>query len=150
MATEKMFTCVGITTHSRAGITVTKVRFGTDHIRLIKMLSSNKKISVSKHPDDRGDGFLDAVRVDIIELPTSMQKSDALKYLALHPDFQNAEDQALIAEEQDKREPKAPRVKKQKQVKVKGNIDSITNRAKQKLTAEELLAAAFAEEPIQE
>jgi hypothetical protein len=115
MATDKLFTSAGITTHARAGVTVTKVRYGTDHIRLIKMLSSNKKIGVSYDLDGRGDGFLDAVRVDLVELPNAMNKADALKFLATHPDFQSAENQALIAEEQEKREPKTkrePRAKK--------------------------------------
>lgn len=110
--TSKLFTCAGITVHSRAGATVTKIRFGNDHVRLIKMLSSNKKISVTKHPDDRGDGFLDAVRVDIVELSHPMLKIDALHFLAAHPEFQSPADQATIYDEITERTPKPPRQKK--------------------------------------
>ena len=139
---DTLFTSAGITIHSRAGVTVEKVRFGTDHVRLLKMLSSNKKIGVRQDVGGRGDGFLDAVRVDIIELPHGMAKADAVKFLAAHAEFQSAEDQALLADEQGKREPKAPRVTKEKVVKAKKEIsmDSLKARAK-KVTAEQVLAA---------
>jgi hypothetical protein len=143
MATDKLFTTAGITTHSRAGVTVTKVRYGTDHIRLIKMLNSNKKIGVSYCLGGRDDGFLDAVRVDLVELPSPMLKADALKFLATHPAFQSPADQATIADEQDKREPRAPRVKREKAVKATKkaapSLDSIRSRAK-KATVADVLA----------
>jgi hypothetical protein len=142
---SKLFTVAGITKHSAGPVTVNKVRCGTDIIRMIKMLNGPKKIWHTETGQ-----CLSPIRVDLVELPSSMLKKDAAKYIASLPEFQSAEDQLLIQEFVESREPKTPRVKKQKQVKVKGNIDSITNRAKQKLTAEELLAAAFAEEPIQE
>lgn len=136
---DTLFTTAGITTHSNGNVTVTKVRYGTDLVRQVKMLNNPKKI------EHRPTGAcLAPVRVDIIELPSGMFKADALKFLATHADFQSAEDQALIADEQDKREPKAPRVKKEKAVKVakqaKPSLDSIKSRAK-KVTAEEVLAA---------
>jgi hypothetical protein len=84
-----------------------------------------------------------------------MLKADALKFLAAHPDFQSAEDQAVIAESAEKREPKAPRVKKVKAVKAvkaakkaKPTIDSIKARAKKQVTAEQIVAAALAAQPV--
>lgn len=142
---EKLFTCAGITTHSRAGVTVTKVRYGNDLIRLIKMLSSNKKVGVKEHLGGRADGFLDSVRVDIVELPSNMAKIDALKFLATHDQFQSASDQATIQEEIDSRTPKAPRVKKVKVAKApkatKPSIDSIKSRIKKTASVEQVLAA---------
>lgn len=144
----KTFTSAGITTHSRDGVTVTKVRYGNDHVRLLKMLSSNKKIGVSYHFGGRDDGFLDSKRVDIVELPNAMVKADVLKFLAAHADFQSPEDQALIADEQGKREPKAkrePKVKKEKTVraskKTAPSLDSIKSRAKKAAKVEDILAA---------
>jgi len=148
--TSKLFTCAGITTHSRDDVTITKVRVGNDYVRLIKQLSSNKKIGVREPFGGRDDGYLDAVRVELVELPSPMLKEDAAKYIATLPVFQSAEDQLLLQEYVDARQPKAPRAKKEKQVKVKGDVDSITNRTKKKMTAEELLATAFAEEPTVE
>lgn len=148
MSNTKLFTSAGITLHSRAGTTVTKARFGTDHVRMIKMLSSNKKISVTNHPDDRGDGFLDAVRVDIVELPQEMSKQDAVKFLMAHADFQSADDQALLQDALNAREPKAPRAKKEKVVKAKKSemsLDSIRSRAKKSVTAEDILGQLSAE-----
>lgn len=133
--TDKKFTCAGITTHSRADVTVTKVRYGNDYVRLIKQLSSNKKIGVNHNVGDREDGFLDAIRVDLIELPNSMIKIDALKFLAAHPDFQSAADQATIHDEITDR---SPRVKK---VKTTSSIDSIKSRMKSAATVEQVLAA---------
>lgn len=115
---------------------------------MIKMLSSNKKISVTNHPDDRGDGFLDAVRVDIVELPQEMSKQDAVKFLMAHADFQSADDQALLQDALNAREPKAPRAKKEKVVKAKKSemsLDSIRSRAKKSVTAEDILGQLSAE-----
>ena len=145
---NKLFNCAGITVHSRAGATVTKVRFGTDYVRMVKMLSSNKKISVTNHPDNRGDGFLDSVRVDIIELPGDMLKQDAIKFLQAHADFQSAADQALLQESLGIKEPKAPRVKKEKTVtskaKAKMSLDTIKARGKKVVSAEQLLGELVA------
>jgi hypothetical protein len=148
MATkDTLFTVAGITTHrgQTASGTVserTKVRYGTDLIRLIKMLNNPKKI------EDKTLGIcLAPVRVDFVELPTGMVKADALKFLAAHAEFQSAEDQAVIQEEINERTPKAPRVKKEKVAKVKAtkktapSLDSIKSRAKKTATAEQVLAA---------
>lgn len=99
MAVEKMFTVCGITTHARCGVEVTKVRWGTDTVRLVKMLSSNRKIGVSYDLGGRGDGFLDSVRVELADLPQPMSKLDALKHIAGLPQFQSAADQFIIQSE---------------------------------------------------
>ena len=145
----KVFTVAGITTHSRAGVTITKARYGNDYVRLIKQLSSNKKIGVKEHLGGRADGYLDAVRVDMVELPSPMSKEDALKFLSTHDSFQSPSDQATIKDEIDSRQPKAPRATKPKAVKVKvaktkaaPTLDSIKSRAKKSVTPEQVLAAA--------
>ena len=148
MSNTKLFTSAGITLHSRAGTTVTKARFGTDHVRMIKMLSSNKKISVTNHPDGRGDGFLDAVRVDIVELPSPMSKHEATEFLMAHAEFQSREDQSLLQDVLDLRAPKTPRVKREKSVKVKKSelsLDLIKSRAKNQVSAEDILDQISAE-----
>ena len=150
------FTCAGITTHSRAGVTVTKVRFGNDYVRLIKQLSSNKKIGVKEHLGGRADGYLDAVRVDLVELPSEMTKADACAHIATLPEFQSAEDQMLIQEVLGTKAPKAPRTPKTpkspkvKAQKAKPSIDSIKSRAKRQVTAEQIVAAALAAETVAE
>lgn len=139
---DTLFTSAGITVHSDGTNTVTKVRYGTDFVRQIKMLSNPKKIEI------RGVGCLKPVRVDIIELPQPMLKMDALRFLQTHDSFQSAEDQALISDKIAEREPKQPRAKKEKAVKVKTSkrsapsLDSIKSRAKRSsATAEDVLAA---------
>jgi hypothetical protein len=145
MATkDTLFTVAGITTHSRADVTVTKVRFGTDFIRMIKMLNSSKKIGVSYNFGGRDDGFLDPVRVSMIELPHGMLKVDAIKFLQSHPDFQSAEDQAMLLDAVTDRTPKAPKerkVKAPKVAKTELSLDSIKSRAKKTATVADVLAA---------
>jgi hypothetical protein len=134
MSTSKLFSIVGITTHSRENVTVTKVRFGSDMIRLVKMLSSDRKIGVSYDLGGRGDGFLDSKRVDLIELPSEMTKEDALKHLASHEQFQSPADQALIQETLSGRTtaPKTP-----KTVKMPVSMDAIKARAQAKADSTE-------------
>lgn len=148
---DKLFTSAGITTHSREDVTVTKVRFGTDHIRMIKTLSSSKKIGVSYNFGGRDDGYLDPVRVDVIELPQAMTKQQATQFLLTHADFQSALDQALLQESLGAREPRAPRVKKERVVKAKAakapiSLDSIKSRAKKQVSAEQLLKELASEQ----
>lgn len=109
MATSKLFTTVGITKHTAGSVVVEKVRYGTDFIRVIKMLNNPKKIW---HTDSKQN--LLPERVDFIQLPNPMTKMDALNYLATHPEFQSPSDQALIQDAIFSRTPKAPRVKKEK------------------------------------
>jgi hypothetical protein len=154
--TSKLFTVSGITTHSRENVTVTKVRFGTDLVRLSKMLSSDRKIGVSYKFGGRDDGYLDSKRVDLVELPQAMTKLDAVKFLQSHPQFQSAEDQATIAEALGAKAPKAPKAPrtpktpKVKAVKKEVSLDSIKSRAKKQVTAEQVVAAALAVEPTAE
>jgi hypothetical protein len=140
---DTLFKSAGICTHANGNIKVTKVRYGTDFVRQIKMLSNPKKI------EDRKAGVcLSPVRVDIIELPTEMTKMEVLAFLSSHENFQSPEDQALISEEQFKRQPKTPRAKKEKTVKVKASkksnlsLDSIKSRTKKSTaTVEDVLNA---------
>lgn len=127
MSTSKLFTVAGITTHAREDVTVTKVRYGNDMIRLVKTLSSDRKIGVSYDLGGRGDGFLDSKRVDLIELPNAMTKEDALTFLAAHSDFQSPSDQAVI---QDAVSERSTKPAKQKEVKVELSLDAIKARAK--------------------
>ena len=147
MATkDTLFTVAGITTHSREHVTVTKVRFGTDFIRMIKMLNSSKKIGVSYNFGGRDDGFLDPVRVTLVELPTGMLKADALAYLAAHAEFQSVEDQATLLESIADRAPKAPKERKAKAPKAPKaaiSLDSIKSRAKKTATVADVLAAVI-------
>jgi len=141
MASNKLFTVAGLTKHSAGSVTVEKVRFGTDLIRLIKMLNNPKKIW--HKPSEQ---CLAPQRVDMVELPSAMTKEDALNFLASHPEFQSPSDQATIKDEIESRTPKAPRVKKEKTVKVKAakktapTLDSIKSRARKSVTPEQLLA----------
>ena len=141
MASNKLFTVAGLTKHSAGSVTVEKVRFGTDLIRLIKMLNNPKKIW--HKPSEQ---CLAPQRVDMVELPSPMSKEDALNFLASHPQFQSPSDQATIKDEIDSRTPKAPRVKKEKVVKVKATkktaptLDSIKSRAKKPVTVDQVLA----------
>jgi hypothetical protein len=128
--TNKLFTVAGLTKHSVGSVTVEKIRFGTDLIRLIKMLNSPKKIW--HKPTGQA---LAPQRVDMVELPSPMSKEDALKFLLTHPEFQSPEDQAIIQDEIDSRTPKAPRVKKEK-----SSIDSLKQRRKN-ITELDILAA---------
>ena len=148
MATkDTLFTVAGITTHtgSTANGTVstrTKVRYGTDLIRLIKMLNNPKKIW--HKPSEQ---CLAPQRVDMVELPSAMTKEDALNFLASHPEFQSPSDQATIKDEIEARQPKAPRVVKPKVAKVKATkkaaptLDSIKSRARKTVTVDQVLAA---------
>jgi hypothetical protein len=147
--TSKLFTVAGLTKHSAGSVTVEKVRFGTDLIRLVKMLNNPKKIW--HKPSEQ---CLAPQRVDFVELPSPMSKEDACKFLAAHADFQSAADQALISETLGSKSPKAPRTPKTpKAPKVKAkdiSLDSIKSRAKKNVTAEQIVAAALAAETVAE
>ena len=146
MATKNtLFTVAGITTHRGvdANGTVserTKVRYGTDMVRLVKMLNNPKKIE-----DQRLGICLAPVRVDLVDLPQPMLKHDAAKFLLAHPDFQSPADQSVISEKTDAPVAKTPRVPKAKKEKVvksskaELSLDSIKSRAKKAVTADQLL-----------
>ena len=148
MSNTKLFTSAGITLHSRDEVVVNKVRFGTDHVRMIKMLTSSRKIGVSYNFGGREDGYLDPKRVDIVELPSPMSKHEATEFLMAHAEFQSREDQSLLQDVLDLRAPKTPRVKREKSVKVKKSelsLDLIKSRAKNQVSAEDILDQISAE-----
>lgn len=128
--TDKTFTIAGITTHARAGVEVTKVRYGNDQIRLVKMLTSHRKIGVSYDLDGRGDGFLDPVRVDLIELPGPVSKIEALEYLRQAPEFQSPGDQFIISGELADRQKRAKSAAKRATLTVAGGKPAVAAKAK--------------------
>ena len=69
---DTLFKSAGICTHANANTSITKVRFGTDYVRRVKLLSTPGNVKV------RGAG-LDPVRVELVELPTPMAKAEALE-----------------------------------------------------------------------
>ena len=93
---NKLFTVAGITTHGGATAAGevserTKVRWGNDMVRLVKVLGSHKKI------EDRTLGIcLSVKRLDLVDLPGPMTKIEALQFLSSHGSFQSADDQFLI------------------------------------------------------
>lgn len=141
---DTLFTVAGITTHrgSDAKGTVserTKCRFGTDLVRMIKMLSNPKKI------EDKTLGIcLAPVRVEMVDLPHPMLKDDAVKFLLTHPTFQSLADQAVISETIEHRAPRAPRAKRKDVVRVskaKMSLDTIAKRGKKDVDVADVLAA---------
>lgn len=132
---NKLFTVAGITTHSgadSAGNTSerTKVRYGTDMIRLVKMLNNPKKIE-----DKRLAICLAPVRVELVELPKPSTKAEALEYLSTHPDFQSADDQFTIKEAQHSRAAKARAVRAVRVTGAAPSLESIRARGTVKTEA---------------
>jgi hypothetical protein len=121
---NQTFKVAGITTHGAS----TKVRFTDDMVRRVKQFSKGG-----------------ATRIDLIELPSEMNKIEALKYLQTHADFQSGDDQAVISDALADREKEAKKgTVKVKGAKAKPSIDAIKARAKKtkEVTAEQLLAEA--------
>jgi len=122
---NQSFKVAGITTHG----TSTKVRFTDDLVRRVKQFSKGG-----------------ASRIDLMELPTSMTKLEALAYLQAHADFQSPSDQATINDAIEDRSKEANKgiVKvKVTKAKAKPSIDAIKARAKKELTPEQVLAQAL-------
>jgi hypothetical protein len=145
---SKLFTVAGVTQHTATGVVVDKVRFGTDLVRVTKMLNNPKKIW---HTETKQ--CLNPARVDFVTLPSPMNKIEAAKYLLTCDEFQSAADQALIQETIGAKTPKTPRTPKAPKVKAtkaKPSIDSIKSRAKKSVTAEQVVAAALAAEATAE
>jgi hypothetical protein len=123
---NQTFKVAGITVHNGNA----KVRFTDDMIRRIKQFTKGG-----------------ATRINLIELPSSMTKVEALKYLQSHAEFQSAEDQATISDSLSDREKEATKgtVKvKVSKAKAKPSVEAIKARAKKssksEMTAEEVLA----------
>ena len=121
---NKTFKVAGITTHNGTS----KVRVGNDLVKRIKIFSKGG-----------------ASRVDLIELPSEMDKIAALNYLLTHGDFQSPSDQATISDTlQDRTKDSTKGTVKVKVTKVKPSLEAIKARAKKKeLTAEQVLAVAL-------
>lgn len=94
MATDKLYTVVGVSALNGE----TKIRFANDTMR-IKVLAKNG------HDDIR-----------LVELPSDMLKTDAAKFLATLPEYQDSAAQGAIAEYLAKHD-RAPKVEIKKAVK---------------------------------
>lgn len=126
---DQLWTCVGITVHNGNA----KVRFGVDRIRRIKQFTKGG-----------------ATRIDLVDLPSEMNKLAALDFMKSHPDFQSAEDQSVISDAYDYRSKVASRASGEVKVRVprakkeKPSLDSIKARgrkAKAEVSAEEIVQA---------
>jgi len=123
---KQTFKVAGMTTNNGN----TKVRFTDDMVRRIKQFTKGGH-----------------TRVDFVDLPSEMNKIEALNYLATHADFQSPADQATIADtladklkEANKGTVKV-KVAKTK-AKAKPSIDAIKARAKKEVSVEQVLAEA--------
>lgn len=83
----------GIHTYKVGTEVHTKLRFGKDYYSRVKRIYREVQ---------------DNVRVEFVELPKSMTKVEALRYMASQPEFSSAEDQQLIAETLKAHLPKVP------------------------------------------
>lgn len=143
---DTLFKSAGVCTHANGSMTITKVRYGTDYVRRVKLLSTPGNVKV------RGQA-LNPVRVSLVELPEAMDKMAALKFIQAHADFQSADDQALIQDEIMDRTPAEPRVRAAKPAKVKvkatkqaaPSLDSIKSRARKSKATEADVLSAVAE-----
>jgi CCR4-NOT transcriptional regulation complex NOT5 subunit len=127
---NQLWTCVGITVHNGDA----KVRFGVDRVRRIKQFTKGG-----------------ATRIDLVDLPSEMNKLDALNFLKAHAEFQAPEDQAVISEAYDYRAKVASKAVGEVKVrairakKEKPSLDSIKARAKKakvEVSAEAVVQAA--------
>jgi hypothetical protein len=116
--TTQTFKVVGITEHDGN----VKVRFTHDMVRRVKQFSKGG-----------------AQRIDFIELPTEMNKIDALKYMLTCREFSSEDDQATI---QDTLEDKIKEFGKGG-VKVKKTVslDAIKNRPRKDVSVDDILEA---------
>ena len=116
--TTQTFKVVGITEHNGN----VKVRFTHDMVRRVKQFSKGG-----------------AQRIDFVELPTEMNKIDALKYMLTCREFSSEDDQATI---QDTLEDKIKEFSKGG-VKVKQTVslDAIKNRPRKDVSVDDILEA---------
>ena len=144
---DTLWTCVGITKNVGidSGTVVTKVRCGVDMAQRVKSSQSKTYTKI------KGE-YTNCLRNDYISLPEPMLRIDALKFALAAPEFQSAEDQAMIQDQIDSRTPKAPRVAKVKKEKVvkatkaEMSLDSIKSRAKKQATVADVLSAVVVAE----
>lgn len=83
----------GIHTYKCDGAVTTKLRFGKDYYSRVKRIYREEP---------------DSIRVEFIELPSTMTKVEALRYMESRPEFSSEEDQQLIAETLKAHLPKVP------------------------------------------
>ena len=118
---KQTFKVAGITVHNGNS----KVRFTDDMVRRVKQFTKGG-----------------ATRIDLVDLPSEMDKVEALKYLQSHATFQSAEDQATISDALADRVKEANKGEvKVKASKSKPSLDSIKARGKKtkEVTAEQIL-----------
>ena len=118
---KQTFKVAGITVHNGNA----KVRFTDDMVRRVKQFTKGG-----------------ATRIDLVDLPSEMDKVEALKYLQSHATFQSAEDQATISDALADRVKEANKGEvKVKASKSKPSLDSIKARGKKtkEVTAEQIL-----------
>jgi hypothetical protein len=123
---KQTFKVAGMTTNNGN----TKVRFTDDMVRRIKQFTKGGH-----------------TRVDFVDLPSEMNKIEALNYLATHANFQSPADQATIADTLADKTKEANKgtvkVKVAKtKAKAKPSIDAIKARAKKEVSVEQVLAEA--------
>jgi hypothetical protein len=119
---KQTFKVAGITTHNGN----TKVRFTDDMVRRIKQFTKGG-----------------ASRIDLVELPTEMDKIEALKHIATLEMFASPGDQATIADTlADKTKEASKGTVKVKVAKTKPSMDAIKARAKKNVSVEQVLAEA--------
>jgi hypothetical protein len=120
--TTQTFKVVGITEHNGN----VKVRFTHDMVRRVKQFSKGG-----------------ATRIDFVELPTEMNKIDALKYMLTCREFSSEDDQATIQDVLEDKEREAR--KGSGAVKVKGavSLDAIKNRPRKDVSVDDILGAVF-------
>jgi hypothetical protein len=110
---NQTFKVAGITVHNGNA----KVRFTDDMVRRVKQFTKGG-----------------ATRCDFVELPSEMDKIEALKYLQAHADFQSPSDQATLSDALVDRVKESS--KGEVKVKVtKPSLDSIKARAKTSVKA---------------
>ena len=130
--TSKTFKVAGIVGDDKGRV---KVRYCNDLVGRVKLFTKN--------PNTK--------RVDFIELPNPMDKVSAINFLMAHGDFKSPEDQAVLSDALEGREPKSKKSKSEKVAKVKStkknvpSLDSIKARAKKSTASVEDVIAAVTE-----
>lgn len=130
--TSKTFKVAGIVGDDKGRV---KVRYCNDLVGRVKLFTKN--------PNTK--------RVDFIELPNPMDKVSAINFLMAHGDFKSPEDQAVLSDALEGREPKSKKPKSEKVTKVKStkknvpSLDSIKARAKKSTVSVEDVIAAVTE-----
>ena len=114
--TSQTFKVAGITVHNGNA----KVRFTDDMVRRIKQFSKGG-----------------ATRIDLVELPSEMNKIDALKHIATLPEFQSAADQATISDALADKEKEARKGEVKVKATKKPSLDAIKARGKKTAKATE-------------